>query len=326
VKYAAEKSRSGGKAPTPADPIPIPDWETAVSKRVSDLATSPLVGLKQTVKVDGKMKDNQVAFNAEEATAKRFEFPAARKGTSPAEIGGIEREFSVPPIRPDIIDEGLSAMPFLDEIMRDYKADVPLDEIEKNKDKYKLRATTMEALDLIRKTWTVNPNAKGVTQLREAVKAPINDALKKEIANELDAWAEGIARFELLDIALDALMPMRDSEPKRWQANFDYARATVKARLAFMNEYNKLMGDVRTETLPPLDMKLGQDQYRLASSETMKNKKGAEKLASEAKEIFEKLIAEHKGTPWAIQAKRDRSVSLGLVWRPASSAKATPDP
>ena len=156
--------------------------------------------------------------------------------------------------------------------------------------------------------------------------APINDARKKEVLDEMEFWATGIARLELIEVELDALFSQRGGEPKRWQAHYDYARAVVKARLAFMNEYNKVLGDVRTETLPGLDEKLGQDRYNLVSSETMKNKKGAEQLAEESKGLYDKLIAEHKGTPWAIQAKRDRSFSLGLAWRPGSGAAATADP
>jgi hypothetical protein len=37
------------------------------------------------------------------------------------------------------------------------------------------------------------------------------------------------------------------------------------------------------------------------------------------KTIYGKLIAEHKATPWAIQAKRDQSFALGLMWQPLSS-------
>ena len=70
---------------------------------------------------------------------------------------------------------------------------------------------------------------------------------------------------------------MRADQNKHWQANYDYARAMLKARLAFMNEYNKLLGDVLTETLPTLEAK--QDSYRLASSEKMKSKKEIVKLA-----------------------------------------------
>jgi hypothetical protein len=33
------------------------------------------------------------------------------------------------------------------------------------------------------------------------------------------------------------------------------------------------------------------------------------------KTISGKLIAEHKGTPWAIQAKRDQRFALGLMWQ-----------
>ena len=101
----------------------------------------------------------------------------------------------------------------------------------------------------------------------------------------------------------------------------------VKARLAYLNEYNKLMGDVRTETLPQLDKAIGQDSYKLASSEKMKSKKEIQRFAEEAQEAFAKLITEHRGTPWALQAKRDRVYSLGLVWQPfVSGSAATSSP
>jgi hypothetical protein len=77
------------------------------------------------------------------------------------------------------------------------------------------------------------------------------------------------------------------------------------------------MGDVRTETLPPLDKDKGQNQYRLVSSEKMKSKKDVQKYADDAQEAYNILITQHKGTPWAIQAKREKSFSLGLLWSPA---------
>ncbi len=323
LKYVANKTQTDAKPPTPADPIPIQDWVPLVGKRVTELATSPVVGLQQTLKLDGTMPTNQVLYSAQEAPAKRFEFPTIPKGTAVAEIRAIEQEFLVPPIRTDLADSGLAELPFLESVMKDYKADRPLQEIEKNPEKFRLRTKTLAALELIRSTWNTKPNAKSVTQLREELIAPITDTKKREILQDLDTWAEGIARFELIDQDLDTLESQRDSEPKRWQAHFDYARAAVKARLAFMNEYNKVMGDARTESLPSLDMKLGQDRYKLVSSETIKNKKGADQLAKDARELYEKIILEHKGTPWAMQAKREKAFSLGLAWRPATSGKPT---
>ena len=99
----------------------------------------------------------------------------------------------------------------------------------------------------------------------------------------------------------------------------------LKARLAYLNEYNKLMGNVRTETLPPLNKALGHNSYKLASSEKMKSGKEVQQLAEESQQAYGRLIAENKGTPWAIQAKRDRSFSLGLAWQPfVAKDDATP--
>src|SRR5581483_10516887 len=137
------------------------------------------------------------------------------------------------------------------------------------------------------------------------------DALKKKIKAEQEFFAIGIAKLELQNIALDEIAGMMAAQPKRWQAHYEYARAVLKSRLAYMNEYNKLLGDVLTETLPELDKNLGQNAYKLTSSEKMKSKGEVKKLAEDAQEAYARLITEHKGTPWAIQAKRDKAFSLG---------------
>ena len=200
--------------------------------------------------------------------------------------------------------------------MKDYTADVPEAEIRGNKEKYKLRAVTLDAFDAIREIWGTSPEAGGLGNLEETIEAPITEATKKKINKGLEAYAIGIAKLELINIELDNVAALKPGETKRWQAHYEYARAVVKSRLAYLNEYNKLMGNVRTETLPQLKTNVGQNSYKLASSEKMKSKKEVQKLAEESQEAFAKLIAEHKGTPWAIQAKRDRSFSLGLVWLP----------
>jgi hypothetical protein len=316
MKFVAAKStRNSGKQPMPPDPIPVGDWAPAVAKRTNYMADT--VKLKQTMKLEGKMKATQVAFNADEPPAKRFEMPVAPRGTAPAEIAEIAKEFHVPPITPELADAGLSELAFRDEIMKDYKPDVPLSVILADKEKYKFRATTLAAFAKINKIWETGV---GSSQIRRDFKAPVNDVLKKEIKKEQEDWAIGIAELELINSDLDGIAAMKEGEPKRWQAHYEYARAVIKSRLAYMNEYNKLMGDVLTETLPTLDMKLGQDTYKLASSEKMKSKKDIVKIADDAKAAYEKLITDYKGTPWAIQAKRDKSFSLGLTWQPISSS------
>ena len=54
----------------------------------------------------------------------------------------------------------------------------------------------------------------------------------------------------------------------------------------------------------------------------MRSNKAVQAIAAEARELYEKLIAEHKGTPWAIQAKRDKAFSPGLAWQPSTAGTA----
>jgi hypothetical protein len=84
-----------------------------------------------------------------------------------------------------------------------------------------------------------------------------------------------------------------------------------------MHEYNLALGSIRTEVLPPLDPAQGHDGYRLIAAERMKVKEKT--FAEEAQEIYDSIITEYKGTPWAVQAKRDKVLSLGLAWQPFNS-------
>jgi hypothetical protein len=329
ARFMAEKNMFAPPK-TPNDPIAISDWAPIVAPRLNKMAAnSPGEQKKQTLKVDGKIPSSLVPFNAEEAQARRFEMPVAMKGTSITDISvinGIAQEFTVPPIKNDTQDTGLTELPFREEIMKDYKSDVSLNEILNDKEKYKFQARTLEAFQAVRELW-VGGGDKGGPAMRDVInKSEINDALKKQISQDLEFWAVGIAKLELITDELDKVGPMKEAQSKRWQAHYEYARAVLKTRLAYMNEYNKLMGDVRTETLPALDKDKGQTQYRLVSSEKMKSKKEVQKYADDAQEAYNILITQHKGTPWAIQAKREKSFSLGLLWSPSVGPGSEPAP
>ena len=294
-----------------------------VGKRANVLASLPGVGLKQTVKADGKPRSDQVAVNPEEPPAKRFDIPTPPKGTSGREIASIVSEFNVPPLKPDLSDTGLAEFPYFDDkVMKDYKDSVSIEEIMMDKEKYRLRVATLNAFNAIREVWAGNPADGGPGKLEDVIKAPITDDIKKRINKGLEFYAVGIANLELINLALDEVAVLKEGETKRWQAHYEYARAVVKARLAYLNEFNKLMGDVRTETMPRREM--NEDAYKLVSSETMKSKRDIQMLAEQAQEAYVRLISEHKGTPWAIQAKREKNFSLGLAWRPISTKKDDP--
>jgi hypothetical protein len=305
--------------PIQTDPIPVSELSGVIARRVAEMAKA--ASLSQTMKFAGKMRSKPTPFDPNESIAKRFEFLKAPKSEPSTEIKALIREFTVPPIKADSGELRLAEYPYRDDALKDYKADVPIETILKNKDKYKFRVAVIEALDEIRTLWKPATGKNVSLQIRESLPAPISIDLKKKIKNEQNVWAFAIARLETVNEKLDSIGKERDSQPKRWQANYDYARAIVKSRLAYMNECDLMLGNVLTETLPELNAKLGQTSYKLVSTETakMKSKKEVKQLAAESMEIFEKLSAERKGTPWAVQADRDMAASLGLAWLPNSA-------
>lgn len=302
-------NKTTGKGSGPSDPILVPEWPAVIGKKMNEAIASQDAKLKQTVKVVGSLPDTQVAFKADEPPAVRFDLPTPPKGMLAADIAS---EFSLPGIKEDESETGVSTFPFPAEILSAYKADVPVTEIMKpeNREKYIFRVTVLESFETIRKVWGKRGN-----NLRKDVKEKINDGFKKDIEKEQNFPAEGIAKLEMALKLLEAVEPMRESEPKRWQAHYDYVVAQCKARMAFLQEFNFALGSLRTEVLPPLDPQKGLTGYKLIALEKMKVKE-ASKIVEQSKEILDKIITDHKGTPWAVQAKRDRVLSLGLAWQP----------
>ena len=203
--------------------------------------------------------------------------------------------------------------------MKDFADDgVSFDQITKDKDKYRLRAAVLDAMAIIRDKWG---SGAGATRIRSDVMGPIDDKMKLEIKKEQEFWAVGAIELEARLDALTAAAGLKEGEPKRWQAHYDYALASIKTRLAYMNEYNKVLGNLITETLPALDAKQGQDGYVLVASETLKSGKDVKKMAEEAQALFQEITVKYKGTPWAIQAKQEKTITIGLNWKPASLTK-----
>jgi hypothetical protein len=319
--------KTGGKNLGENDPIPVDDWVAVLGKKVSDVAGLASSGEKggkfaQTVKVYGTAPQTLTASNKEESAAKRFDMPVAPKGAS---VADLVAEFALPPIHGDDAVAELGAFPFPAEVLAAYKADVSVTEMKlpANKGKYDFQLAVIESFDTMREVWGDSGRAK----LRSDFSGTIDDRMKKDVTREQGYLADSTPKLDLIVARLEAYEPKKAAQSKRWQAHYDYALAHAKARLAYLHEYNLALGNIKTEVLPPRDAKLNQDGYKLVSSPTMKVKK--EKVYQvEAHEIFDSMITAYKGTPWAIVAKRDRALSLGLAWQPYNSKGDTtmPDP
>ena len=123
----------------------------------------------------------------------------------------------------------------------------------------------------------------------------------------------------MVDLEDKSIAALKADQPKRWQAHYDYALALLKSRQAYLHEYDLLMGNVQTDTLPPIDSKLHAG-LKLVTTDKMKSKADIKKLATDAVELYEKIIKDYPGTPWAMQAKREKGIPLGLMWQPYSAA------
>lgn len=322
VKFVGD-SRNGRfkppAAPAPADPLPVAEWYPAVATRVAEMsAVAEKVGSggKQTMALAGAPPAALAPPDGGEKVAARFEFPQPPKGASPAEVAAVASEFRLPPLKPDLGELSLAEFPLPADALKGYGDEVPLAEVKNSPDAYPLRNAVLSAFTLIRGKWAAGA---GATKLRDTVPGPINDALKAEVKKEQEFWAVSIAELELELLKLEGLSEERKTEPsKRWQANYDFALASLKERYAYMNEYNKLLGNLVIESVPALDPKLGQDGYTLVASDTLKSGRDIKTAADEAKALFEAIVVNYRGTPWAIQAKQERGIAIGLNWKPAS--------
>jgi hypothetical protein len=87
----------------------------------------------------------------------------------------------------------------------------------------------------------------------------------------------------------------RGSEPRRWQTNSDFMLASLQVQIAFLDEYQSMLGQMRKE-LPPRDP-ARHGGWRLASTRTLQGDAAGKKLPRESRKILENLAREHAGTP-----------------------------
>ena len=99
---------------------------------------------------------------------------------------------------------------------------------------------------------------------------------------------------ELMNVSdsLKAVAEHRKDETKRWQATYDYVVARMEAQLAYLNEYQAVLGQIK-KGLPAPDPKL-YSGWRLSSqtdpAADLTAKKMASRLAQEARQ-------DHRGLP-----------------------------
>jgi hypothetical protein len=317
----------GGKGISrPEEPLPVQAFAEAVIPTTRQCVQN-LQKTDQTAHLSGAAPTTSVPFDGKEESARAPDLAAAGpQGGALAgrdEVRSIFLELDVPPIKaargPETAPRFDEVIPFSADVLAKYKPDVPIPEIRANPKKYPLRVATLEAFDVLNRFRRASETGK-TTELPEELRGDLDDKTKAVLKE--GQKKEGAAILEIQE-ALEALekaaASRKDEKSPRWQAHYDYATAGVKARLAYLYEYQLMFGKARKQELPPLDPKLGQKGWRLASREKIQSTgEEVKELANDSRKLLAKLVREHPGTPWEVVAKRERFTALGLQWQPTS--------
>jgi hypothetical protein len=171
--------------------------------------------------------------------------------------------------------------------------------------------------EAIHKTIKVLQREQIANSVMEEFRGKGNDAaLKERILTQQRKPAIIQADLEEALSALQKVGDDKDTEPsKRWQATYDYVLALLQARIAYVYEYNYMLGQIRKDALPPRDPAV-HTGWRLVPQEKLQSGSEAKKMADASRKLLEKLVTEHKGTPYEILAKREKLNLLGLEWKP----------
>jgi hypothetical protein len=139
-----------------------------------------------------------------------------------------------------------------------------------------------------------------------------NDKAKEELrkVQELPARVEAELQDYLDD--LEKVAEQRDKQPKRWRVHYDYVVAQLKLRICYANQYNLALANVRGGKVP--DLQPGQNGYRLSAEPNLDKNTPAnyKEMFKEARAALTEIAKENPNTPWALLAKSDRTLALGL--------------
>ncbi len=307
------------------DKIPIEKLFETTVKNVEALANEQK--FKQTPKIFGAIKENGAEFDPSEPMPPKI----AISGLKPASKDGFElvksvlEEIGTPPVKSSETDNSIRMEylpPISDKIVKEYaKVDGPETELQKNVKRARIELWVISTLpapadikkevDEKRRTSKVNLNV-----LKDGYRAPGNEITFKAM---VESDGRDVSRmFVNLQEALDDLKKseeMKDAESKRWQANYDFIRARLEAQIAYLYEYQSMLGQMRKE-LPPLDPKI-HGGWKLAATAKLQGDSTGKKLAKESSKTMETLVKNTAGSPWEVLAKREKFTTLGLEWQAA---------
>lgn len=112
---------------------------------------------------------------------------------------------------------------------------------------------------------------------------------------------------------IDNTTKRRDHETsRRWQAHYDLIRGRLLAMKTRCLEYNTACAKMKKDA--PKFTKPNSNAWKMRPDEEVHLKGKDLADAKEAKELLERVVKDHPGTPWAMLAKRELKDPFGFRW------------
>jgi hypothetical protein len=294
--------------PAPADELPAELFAKWMKEKLADIVHVRYSDRTQTVKATIKKRANAVAYHPAEPAPARFEFPQPPPSADPRAVMAIIREVQLPPVkslREDAPPPSISdVLPFSEETLKPYVAG----ELKSTNKPNEFQKAVIDAVTGIRSMRMAGSSG----ELPEQFGGETSDKAKEELrkVQEVPARVEAELQDYLDD--LDKVADQRDKQPKRWQVHYDYVVAQLKLRICYANQYNLALANVRSGKLP--DLQPGQNGYRLSAEPNLDKNTPAnyKEMFKDAQTALSEIGKENPNTPWALLAKSDRTLALGL--------------
>jgi hypothetical protein len=317
-----------------SDSLPIAPLADKVNQKMKELLTPEK--LEQTARLSGTAPEGSGPYDPAEPLAEEVVIQPLRQqgkdAASQAFVRGVLDEINkIPPVRAMLPGQGenllkLAYLPPFPKSLESYSADGPT-----FSDLYRLSEQDKQGEEKLVQLRAEHPLRVAVVEAMRALKENSKFVMKETLTNPggpitpqikaaflKDQREPGVAIFEL-EAALDKLKGAdkeRDKETsKRWLADYDYTLARVMARLVYTYEYNFILAQVRSDSLPELNPQI-HNGWRIGSREGVQIKeKSVKDMTKAISRTWKRIMTEYPGTPWALMARRESMTALGLEWR-----------
>ena len=143
---------------------------------------------------------------------------------------------------------------------------------------------------------------------------PADDAaFKAALARNQEVAARVLYTVDAALEPITAVIKRRDHETsRRWQAHFDLIRGRLVAVKIRCYEYNVICAQMKKD--PPKFTNPASNAWKLVPDPTIRISEKAAAAGKEARALLQRVVDEHKGTPWALLAQRELKDPFGFKW------------